>query len=140
MNTTVGAILVSLASLIAGCQGPASVNTVGPKERRATPTQIEDERLITDPLFARKVPVVGLIEGKTDSGLRIVEAEVRNATRIHQAFRYRFSWFGRDGREVRSPTTVWVHESIPPGSLRRLTAIAPDHNAYDFRLELLADQ
>ena len=140
MNRMVVTILVCLASSIAGCQGPASVNTVGPKERRATPTPIEDERLITDPLFARRVPVVGLIEGTTDSGLRIVEAEVRNATRVHQAFRYRFTWFGADGREVRSPTAVWVHESIPPGSLRRLSAIAPDHNAHDFRLELLADQ
>lgn len=126
--------------LLMGCQGPASVNTVGPKERRAVPQPIEDERLVTDPIFARQVPVIGLIEGRTDSGLRIVEAEVQNATRVHQGFRYRYSWYGEDGREVRSPTTVWVHESIPPGGMRRLSAIAPSHNAHDFRLELLADQ
>lgn len=122
-----------------GCTGPSSVNTAGPADRRAEPTPIEDERVITDPEFARMVSLVGLIEGRTESGLRIVEAEVMNRTRVHQAFRFRYSWYGADGLEVRSPTVVWRHESIPPGSLRRLTAIAPDHNAHDFRLELYSD-
>ncbi len=140
MKITAPILAVCLAGAVAGCAGPASVNTVGPKERSATPTPIEDERLITDPLFARQVPVIGLIEGETDNGLRIVEAEIRNATRIHRGFRYRFTWYGADGLEIRSPTSVWVHESIPPGALRRLTGIAPDRDAHDFRLEILADQ
>ncbi|USN98848.1 MAG: YcfL family protein [Phycisphaeraceae bacterium] len=135
-----GFLTLAAAGLLAACQGPHSVNTVGPAERRALPQRVEDERLITDPLFSKQVYVTGLIEGATDSGLRIIEAEVQNATRIHQAFRYRFSWYGEDGREVRGPTTAWLHESIPPGSLRRLTGIAPNHNAHDFRLELYADQ
>lgn len=128
-----------LASVPAGCQSPASVNTTGPAERRAVPTPIKDERLITDPKFASMVPVTGLIEGRTDSGLRIVEAEVQNLTKVHQGFRYRYSWFDERGLEVRAPTVVWVHESVPPGSLRRLTAIAPTERAHDFRLEIYAD-
>jgi len=134
-------ILASLAGLLAaaGCTGPNSVNTTGPAERRAVPQPIEDERLITDPRFAEMVYVTGLIEGRTESGLRIVEAEVQNTTKVHQPFRYRYSWYNEAGMEVRAPTVVWQHESIPPGSMRRLTSIAPNHRAHDFRLELYAD-
>lgn len=133
-------VLVATGAVVSGCRGPASVNTVGPAERRAVPTPIQDERLITDPIFARVLPVTGLIESRTQSGLRIVEAEVQNTTRLHQPFRYRYSWYDERGLEVRSPTTVWIHETVPPGSLRRLTAIAPSERAHDFRLELYADE
>jgi uncharacterized protein YcfL len=137
------AAIVILASVLvsvpAGCHAPATVNTTGPAERRAVPTPIRDERLITDAKFASMVPVTGLIEGRTDSGLRMVEAEVQNLTKVHQGFRYRYSWFDERGLEVRAPTVVWVHESVPPGSLRRLTAIAPSERAHDFRLEIYAD-
>lgn len=134
--------LIGAAALLltaVGCTGPSSVNTAGPADRQAVPTPIEDERVITDPRFAEMVYLVGLIEGRTESGLRIVEAEVVNRTKVHQPFRFRYSWYGSDGLEVRAPTVVWRHESVPPGSLRRLTAIAPSHNAHDFRLELYAD-
>jgi uncharacterized protein YcfL len=103
------------------------------------PTPIESEKVVTDPAFAAMVPVVGLIERTTDSGLRMVEAEVQNVTKVHQSFRYRYSWYDDRGLEVRAPTVVWVHETVPPGSLRRLTAVAPTARAYDFRLEMYSD-
>ena len=96
--------------LLSGCaQPPASVNTVGPAERRAIPTPVADERLITDEVFAQAAVITGLIEGITPDGLRIVEAEVQNATRAHAPFKYRTAWFDERGLEVRAPTVVWRH-------------------------------
>ena len=70
-----------LALLAAGCQQtpPASVNTVGPTQRRAVPTPVADERLITDEVFASGTIITGLIEGTTPDGLRIIEAEIQKS-------------------------------------------------------------
>ncbi len=137
------AILGTLAlGWLAGCHSgpPASVNTVGPAQRRAVPTPVADERLITDELFANSAVVTGLIEGTTPDGLRVIEAEVQNATNRHVPFRWRTSWYDDRGLEVRGPTVVWRHEVLPPGAFRRVTAVAVSPAAYDFRMEFLSDR
>ncbi len=134
-----GLALVSV--VLGGCAGPpASVNTVGPAERRAIPTPVADERLITDELFARSAVVTGLIEGTTPDGLLIIEAEIQNATNGHVPFKYRTAWFDERGLEVRAPTVVWRHQVLPPGAIRRVSAVAPTPGAYDFRMEFLSDR
>lgn len=135
-----GVAVVGVLAL-AGCQQPpASVNTIGGAERRAVPTPVADERLITDELFANAAAVTGLIEGTSPDGLRIIEAEVQNTTNGHLPFRWRTSWYDSRGLEVRAPTVVWRHEVIPPGAIRRVSAVAPSPAAYDFRMEFLSDR
>ena len=131
-----------LALLTAGCQQapPASVNTVGPSQRRAVPTPVADERLITDELFANAAIITGLIEGTTPDGLRLIEAEIQNATTGHVPFRYRTAWYDDRGLEVRGPTVVWRHVVLPPGALRRVTAVASSPAAHDFRMEFYSDR
>ena len=141
INAT-GLTLVALAAtLLAGCSTPpASVNTVGPAERRAIPQPVEDERLITDELFANAAVVTGLLEDSTPDGMRIIEAEVQNVTNTHVPYRYRVSWYNDRGLEVRAPTVVWRHEVLPPGAIRRVTAVAPSQAAHDFRIEFYSDR
>lgn len=136
------AACIAGSMLAAGCQQPpaASVNTIGPESRRAIPSPVADERLTTDALFAQSAVVSGLIEGVTPEGLRIIEAEVQNATTTHVPFRWRTSWFDDRGLEVRAPTVVWRHEVLPPGAVRRVTAVAPTASAFDFRMEFLSDR
>jgi len=129
-------------ALLAGCQQtpPASVNTVGPAERRAVPTPVADERLITDEAFANSAVVSGLIEGTSPDGLRIIEAEIQNMTDAHVPFRYRTSWYDDRGLEVRGATVVWRHVTLPPGAIRRVSAVAPSPSAHDFRMEFYSDR
>ena len=87
-----------------------------------------------------QVILLGLIEGITPDGLRIVEAEVQNATRAHAPFKYRTAWFDERGLEVRAPTVVWRHVVLPPGAIRRVSAVAPTASAYDFRMEFYSDR
>jgi uncharacterized protein YcfL len=140
--TSRAAIITMLAAVTVGCQQspPASVNTVGPAERRAVPTPVADERLITDEIFANAAIITGLIEGTTPDGLRVIEAEVQNATTGHVPFRYRTSWYDDRGMEVRGATVVWRHVVLPPGAFRRVTAVAPSVAAHDFRMEFYSDR
>ena len=139
MRTVFAAAVASV--VLAGCASePASVNTVGPADRRAVPTPVADERLITDEIFAQAAVITGLIEGTTPDGLRLIEAEVQNATRAHVPFKYRTAWFDERGLEVRAPTVVWRHEVLPPGAIRRVSAVAPTASAYDFRMEFYSDR
>ena len=132
---------ITLLSCLPACNSPpASVNTVGPAQRRAVPTPVADERLISDELFANTAVITGLIEGTTPEGLRVIEAEVQNASNRHVPFRWRTSWYDDRGMEVRGPTVVWRHEVLPPGAFRRVTAVAPSPSAYDFRMEFLSDR
>ena len=135
------ALLAGLLVSLSGCHTPpASVTTVGPAERRADPTPVADERLITDELFASTAVITGLIEGTTPESLRVIEAEVQNASNGHVPFRWRTSWYDDRGMEVRGPTVVWRHEVIPPGAFVRVTAVAPTPSSYDFRMEFLSDR
>ena len=139
MRTVFAAAVASV--VLAGCASePASVNTVGPADRRAVPTPVADERLITDEIFAQAAVITGLIEGTTPDGLRLIEAEVQNATRAHVPFKYRTAWFDERGLEVRAPTVVCRHEVLPPGAIRRVSAVAPTASAYDFRMEFYSDR
>ena len=143
MIVKAGLIAVGLAAVLmifGGCaqRPPASVNTVGPAARRAV--AVADERLVTDELFAQAAVVTGLIEGTTPEGLRVVEAEVQNTTNGHVPFRYRTSWYDQVGLEVRAPTVVWRHVVLPPGAIRRVTAVAPSASAFDFRMEFYSDR
>lgn len=141
-NTIRALFIAMLAAATAGCQQspPASVNTVGPAARRAVPTPVADERLITDEIFANTAIITGLIEGTTPDGLRVIEAEVQNATNGHVPFRYRTSWYDDRGLEARGATVVWRHVVLPPGAFRRVTAVAPSAAAHDFRMEFYSDR
>lgn len=133
--------ILGLVGVLAGChQPPATVNTIGGEERRAIPVPVADERLITDEIFANSAVVTGLIEGTTPDGLRIIEAEIQNATNRHVPFRWRASWYDDRGLEVRAPSVVWRPVVLPPGAIRRVTAVAPTMSAYDFRMEFLSDR
>ncbi|MEM6331799.1 MAG: DUF1425 domain-containing protein [Planctomycetota bacterium] len=131
----VAAVLLALAVSIGGCS--SSVNTIENRDKRAAVTPVADERVITDAYFDRRVVVTSLIEDTGPDGNRIAEAEAMNTSNAYQRFRYQYTWFNEAGRAITSLSSTWVDESIAPGAMKRLTSVAPNASAQDFRLEIL---
>ncbi|MEO0586654.1 MAG: YcfL family protein [Planctomycetota bacterium] len=139
MSNPIAAVAASLALavvvLAAGCA--SSVNTIENRDKAAVVQPVTDARIITDDYFDRRVAIVNVIEDRGAAGNRIVEVEAVNTSNAYQRFRYQFTWFNPAGREVTSLNTTWVDESIAPGGRERLSSVAPNASAEDFRLEIL---
>ena len=129
---------IALAACLAGCNSNPRVNTTEAADKAGEPAIIKDNRIIHDEKLSRAVVLVGLAEGVTPAGLKKVEAELYNRTGSRKAIRYRFEWFGPDGLAINSAMSVWRDRALIGGERARITAIAPNNNAVDFQLEIIA--
>ena len=136
MKLLVPMLATSLALAAVGCSSP-SVNAIENANKGAQVQPVKDTRVITDEAFNRRVVITGIGEDRAPSGNKIVEAEAANLTSGYQRFRYKFAWYDPRGLEVTSLNATWIDETIPPGGRVRLTSVAPNARAEDFRLELL---
>jgi|GEM_PF-1874494 len=140
-----GAVLCVLAlsavvasACLSGCRARQPVvNTAEAANPEGRATVIEDRRLVRDPRLASAVQLVGLAEGTNAAGLKVVEAELFNATNGRVAIRYRVEWFGRDGLSVHSSMAVWRDRALLGGERARISAVAPSEQAVDFQLEII---
>lgn len=125
------------ALLLGACASQPRVNTAESANPASVPHFIEDSRVTRDPRLGRDVALVGIIEGDTPAGLKIVEAELYNASNRRQGIRYRFEWFGAGGLSVGSATSVWRDRALIAGERTRISAVAPNPTAVDFQLEII---
>lgn len=134
---TFAACALASTLLLGACASQPRVNTTDPANPSAVPAFIEDSRVTRDPRLTRDVALVGIIEGDTPAGLKIVEAELYNTSNRRQGIRYRFEWFGAGGMSVNSATSVWRDRALIAGERARISAVAPNPNAVDFQLEII---
>jgi uncharacterized protein YcfL len=126
--------LAALGLLAAGCAH--SVNTVSRAEPQATPSYVNDQRVVTDSTLGRKVAIVSVNETKVSGNLLKIQVTLENRSSKPQAFTYKFDWIGQDGMELSGPTGGWKQVQLQGREVRAVSAIAPTPNAADFRLKL----
>ncbi|TVQ33642.1 MAG: DUF1425 domain-containing protein [Phycisphaeraceae bacterium] len=126
------------AFCLAGCESQPRVNIAEAAEPTARPTAIDDRRVIRDARLSRYVELVNLFESASPAGLKIVEAELYNASANRRAIRYRFQWFGPEGLAIDSGASVWRDRALLSGERARISGIAPNDRANDFQLDIIA--
>jgi len=134
------ALATSLLALLgagSGCNtNDHQVNTVEPSNPAYVRRVIEDRRILRDPVTAKAVAILGVIDGSTPDGLTRVGVEVQNQRRSTFRFNYRFDWFDSQGLPVSTPATTMVSQQIEGGQILTLTSVAPQPGAKDFRLSI----
>ena len=126
--------LAALGLLAAGCAH--SVNTVSRAEPQATPSYVNDQRVITDATLGRKVAIVSVNDAKVSGNLLKVQVTLENRSSRPQAFTYKFDWIGQDGMELSGPTGGWKQVQLQGRETRAISAVATNPRATDFRLSL----
>lgn len=134
MKLILTATALAAALLASGCA--TSVNTVSRAEAQATPSYVNDQRVITDASLGRKVAIVSVNESKVSTNLLKIQVTLENRSSKPQAFTYKFDWIAQDGMELSGPTGGWKQIQLEGRETRAVSAIAPTPNAADFRLKL----
>lgn len=124
----------SLALFAGGCA--TSVNTVTRAESQASPSFVNDQRVMTDATLGRKLTVVSINEGKASGDLLRIQATLRNNSSKPQSYLYKFDWISDEGMELSSPTGGWKTLQLEGKEERSVSAIATSPRAVDFRLKL----
>jgi uncharacterized protein YcfL len=130
----VASSLLALALFATGCA--TSVNTASRAESQASPTYINDQRVVTDQSLARKLSIVSINEGKASGNLLRIQATLRNNSSRPQTFLYKFDWISDEGMELSGPTGGWQTIRFEGKEERSVSAIATNPRAVDFRLKL----
>ena len=140
MKTKFATLLLAAVAL-AGCESSPSVNTVQNAQRAGKPNFIQDQRIITDRSFSRRLPVVAVNTSVTPGDLLKVQVELFNATGSIQRFNYSFEWFDVNGMQVNNSLSVaLVPDQMNPGESKFISAVAPSLACRDFRLKLIQAQ
>lgn len=136
-SVALATVLMPFALLASACNSQPRVNTTEAAAKAGEPTIIKDNRLVFDSNLNNSVALVGVAEGASPAGLKVVEAELFNRSRSRQAIRYRFEWFGPDGLAISSGTAVYRDRALLGGERARVSAIAPNDRAVDWQLEII---
>lgn len=126
--------LAALALFATGCA--TSVNTVSRAESQASPSYVNDQRVITDASLGRKVAIVSVNEGRASGDLLRIQVTLENRSSKPQAFTYKFDWISQEGMELSGPTGGWKQIQLQGRETRAVSAIATNPSAVDFRLKL----
>lgn len=127
-------LLAALALFATGCA--TSVNTATRSEAQASPSLVNDKRVVTDQSLARKLSIVSINEGKASGNLLRVQATLRNNSSKPQTYLYKFDWISDEGMELSGPTGGWQTLRFEGKEERSVSAIATNPRAVDFRLKL----
>jgi len=129
--------LAAGSSLWSGC---TTVNTVEPAQPVGTRQMINDKRVITDTSLNSKVNVLGVNTATTESGLMRIQVELLNRRSSVQYFNYKIEWFDLNGMLVETAGGGWLQREIMGKQTLTITAIAPNANCKDFRLQMIEPQ
>lgn len=127
-------LVTALTLLVTGCA--TSVNTATRAEPQASPSYVNDQRVVTDQSLARKLTIVSINEGKASGNLLRIQATLRNNSSKAQTFIYKFDWISDEGMELSGPTVGWQTIRLEGKEERSVSAIATSPRAVDFRLKL----
>lgn len=126
-------------AFLAGCGTP--LNTTERKDPQATPTIVEDKRIVTDSKLDFRARVMRVNEGVTPGDTLKVQVELQNNSRYPRRIQYHFEWFDQNGMEVSSPATRgFIPLQLQGKESRYISGVAPTITCRDFRLKLIRSE
>lgn len=127
-------LLLPVWILPSGC---TTVNTVERADPLATPSYIQDKRVITDQSLAKTVRVLSVNQTTVSGDLLKVQVTVENARTRVRTFNYRFEWYDRDGMLVQTPSSTWKSRRIEGKETLSISDVAPNPRVVDFVLKIM---
>ncbi len=124
-----------------------NVNTVENADKQAHPQFIDAKRIVCDPIFDKRIKVLGVSKSVNESGLMQVQVTVVNTRTgfwdwllqgdLPLRLAYRFTWLDDKGMEVKSSGNgVYLQRDVLPGDTTRFSGLAPTPLCKDFQLSI----
>ena len=146
-RTAILAFTVCCLAALVSCQ--STVNTVENKEKTMKPTSVDTSNISTDSFLRRRLKFTSVNKSEQPDGLLRVQVAAQN-TRVGimdqvstwfmgdnpYQVEYRFTWFDKNGMEVKTAAGTWIPVSIIPGDTVRFSAVAPNPSCKDFQLSI----
>lgn len=129
------AALLAMALAVAGCH--TTVNSVENAQKSGQPNMIPDQRVVTDMSLNRRVSVFGVNTAMTPGNVLKVQVQLTNRTKSLQRFAYRFEWFDAQGMQINPVPSAIVPDQIEGGETKFISAVAPNPDCKDFKLNLI---
>ena len=123
--------------LFCSCSSNGTVNTVQDAIPNHPQNLIVDKRIITDEVFAGRLLLKEVSEGKTNDSYRKVQLSFKNVTSENLTFAYRFDWFGENGLKVdNTGNEFWKTVYVLAGDDVELQSLSPKIGSRDFKLRI----
>jgi uncharacterized protein YcfL len=129
-------VLAALAgfAFTAGCA--TNVNSVSRADSQATPTLVNDKRVITDASLAGLVRIVSVNESVVSGNLKKIQVTLENAKNDTRTISYKFEWTDQDGMATNSIVQSWQSLSFSGRETLTVSSTAISPKAVDFTLKL----
>jgi uncharacterized protein YcfL len=125
--------IAALSFYSVGCK---SVNNVERANPQASPSYVEDQRIITDATLANKLQILSINEATVSGDMLKIQATLQNTSLRARTIKYRFEWIRADGMEQASPANSWRTVRMQSGEVRAISGIGPSPQIRDFRLKI----
>lgn len=129
-----GLLAIGTVLFLAGC-ATENVNTYERAESHATPSYVEDKRVITDQSLHGIVRVVSINQATVSGNLLKIQATVENQKNSYRTVNYKFEWIDQDGMAVGSPNEGWKSLSMEGRETKTISTVAVSPRAVDFKLK-----
>ena len=139
-------VIVSIVFLTA-CQ--STVNTVENKNKSMQTQEVDTSNISTDSFLRRRLQITRVNKVENPDGLLRVQVSAKNTRSGFfdqlstwymgdnpYQIEYRFTWFDKNGMEVKTATKTWIPLSVMPGDTVNLSAVAPNPLCKDFQLSI----
>ena len=134
-----GLFLIVMLILLPGCGKEQQDSRIKVQEGVASDTL--GSNIITKPVMHAFSALVGDRIEVTNAAMRrnmsdILELQVEfyNKSYNTERFEYTVEWYDADGFKIKSNTDNWTKKAVAGKSNGRITAIAPNPNAVDFKM------
>ncbi|HSI08891.1 MAG: DUF1425 domain-containing protein [Rariglobus sp.] len=124
--------LFAVASLVALTGCATNVNTVERAQPQATPSYVDDKRVVTDNTLARTVRVNSVNQSTVSSNLLKVQVTLENLKNNARTVRYKFEWVDNSGMAVGSPNETWKVITLQGRETTTVSTVAINPRAVDF--------
>lgn len=126
-------ILCATVLFTSGC---GSVNTTSTRMNPAATTAVSKREQVNDVIDSIWIKCTEVRMFPTAGGPVQAQVDVANDDFRTRRFGYRFDWVDANGSIVPSQTSTWQVCAIPSGGSSMISAVAPNIQAKDFRLEI----
>jgi uncharacterized protein YcfL len=126
--------LASIA-LLGGCA--TNVNSVSRTDSLASPSIVNDRRVVTDKSLGDTIRIVGVNESTVSGNLKKVQVTLENAKNNTRVISYKFEWIDQDGMAAGGITESWKPLALAGRETVMVSAVATSPRSVDFTLKLI---